>query len=203
MVWLLPGAESVKVSIIIIVTHLVGTAGFDHIVADSTTALFVVVTKSVSGTTYPARAVRMASECSRGVKQLYSAGLTRLSVCRQLVASTKAKSGPSARVVLSPIVRIYSWNPARCIPLNEAATKSVQASEDEQLAQAAPEAQNPPRFTPRGGNLFPAPSLNPLESIPIQRSFTAATRSAVQTRLSVPRGRVDFAAHSAKGDCAG
>ena len=52
MVWLLPGAESARVSIIIIITYLVGLAGFNHIVAGSTTALFVVVMKSVSWSTY-------------------------------------------------------------------------------------------------------------------------------------------------------
>jgi formate-nitrite transporter family protein len=51
-VWLLPGAESARVSIIIIITYVVGLAGFNHIVAGSTTALFVVVTKSVSWTAY-------------------------------------------------------------------------------------------------------------------------------------------------------
>ena len=52
MVWLLPGAESAKVSIIIIVTYVVGLSGFNHIVAGSTTALFLVVTKSASWATY-------------------------------------------------------------------------------------------------------------------------------------------------------
>ena len=55
MVWLLPGAESAKVSIIIILTYLVGLAGFNHIVAGSATALFVVATNSVSWTNYIAR----------------------------------------------------------------------------------------------------------------------------------------------------
>jgi formate/nitrite transporter FocA (FNT family) len=55
MVWLLPGAESARVSIIIIVTYIVGLAGFNHIVAGSTTALFLVATKSASWTTYFAR----------------------------------------------------------------------------------------------------------------------------------------------------
>ena len=48
MVWLLPGADSAKVSIIIIITYLVGLAGFNHIIAGSTTALFLVVTRAVS-----------------------------------------------------------------------------------------------------------------------------------------------------------
>lgn len=52
MVWLLPGAESAKVSIIIIITYLVGLAGFNHIVAGSTSSLFLVAMKSVSWTTY-------------------------------------------------------------------------------------------------------------------------------------------------------
>lgn len=52
MVWLLPGAESAKVSIIIIITYLVGLAGFNHIIAGSTTALFVVAVRSVSWGTY-------------------------------------------------------------------------------------------------------------------------------------------------------
>ena len=48
MVWLLPAADSGKLSIIIIVTYLVGIGGFSHIVAGSTTALFLVLTKSIS-----------------------------------------------------------------------------------------------------------------------------------------------------------
>ena len=52
MVWLLPGAESAKVSIIIIITYLVGLAGFNHIIAGSTTTLFLVAMKSVSWATY-------------------------------------------------------------------------------------------------------------------------------------------------------
>jgi formate/nitrite transporter FocA (FNT family) len=52
MVWLLPGAESAKVSIIIVVTYLVGICGFNHIVAGSTTMFFLLVTKSISLQTY-------------------------------------------------------------------------------------------------------------------------------------------------------
>lgn len=52
MVWLLPGAESARVSIIIIITYLVGISGFNHIIAGSTTMFFLVVTKSVSWGTY-------------------------------------------------------------------------------------------------------------------------------------------------------
>jgi formate/nitrite transporter FocA (FNT family) len=52
MVWLLPGAESARVSIIIIVTYLVGISGFNHIIAGSTTMFFLVVTKSISWGTY-------------------------------------------------------------------------------------------------------------------------------------------------------
>jgi formate/nitrite transporter FocA (FNT family) len=52
MVWLLPGAESARVSIIIILTYLVGISGFNHIIAGSTTMFFLVVTKSISWGTY-------------------------------------------------------------------------------------------------------------------------------------------------------
>jgi formate/nitrite transporter FocA (FNT family) len=52
MVWLLPGAESARASIIIIVTYLVGVGGFNHIVAGSTTMFFLIVTKSLSRGTY-------------------------------------------------------------------------------------------------------------------------------------------------------
>ena len=52
MVWLLPGAESARVSIIIIITYLIGISGFNHIIAGSTTMLFLVVTKSISWGTY-------------------------------------------------------------------------------------------------------------------------------------------------------
>jgi formate-nitrite transporter family protein len=52
MVWLLPGAENARVSIIIIVTYLVGISRFNHIIAGSTTMLFLIVTKSISWGTY-------------------------------------------------------------------------------------------------------------------------------------------------------
>jgi formate/nitrite transporter FocA (FNT family) len=48
MVWLLPGAESARVSIIIILTWLVGLGRFNHIVAGSTTVFFMVWTHSVT-----------------------------------------------------------------------------------------------------------------------------------------------------------
>jgi formate-nitrite transporter family protein len=52
MVWLLPAAESARVSIIIIVTYLVGISGFNHIIAGSTTMFFLIVTKSISWEIY-------------------------------------------------------------------------------------------------------------------------------------------------------
>lgn len=52
MVWLLPGADSARVSIIIILTYLVGLGGLNHIVAGSTTMFFLVVTKSMSWGSY-------------------------------------------------------------------------------------------------------------------------------------------------------
>ena len=44
MVWLLPAAESARVSIIIIITYLIGLGGFNHVVAGSTKSLLLVVT---------------------------------------------------------------------------------------------------------------------------------------------------------------
>jgi formate/nitrite transporter FocA (FNT family) len=52
MVWLLPSAETARVSIIIIVTYLVGISGFDHIIAGSTATFFLIATKSISWETY-------------------------------------------------------------------------------------------------------------------------------------------------------
>jgi formate-nitrite transporter family protein len=52
MVWLLPAAESARVSIIIIVTYLIGIGGFNHIIAGSTTMFFLIVTKHISWRTY-------------------------------------------------------------------------------------------------------------------------------------------------------
>lgn len=52
MVWLLPGAESARVSIIIIITYLIGIGGFSHIIAGSTTMFFLVIAKSISWGTY-------------------------------------------------------------------------------------------------------------------------------------------------------
>lgn len=48
MVWLLPGAESARVSIIIILTYLVGISGFKYIIAGSTTMFSLFVTKSIT-----------------------------------------------------------------------------------------------------------------------------------------------------------
>ena len=48
MVWLLPGADSARVSIIIILTYLIGLGEFNHIVAGSTTVFFMVWTHSAS-----------------------------------------------------------------------------------------------------------------------------------------------------------
>lgn len=44
MVWLLPAAESARVAVIIIITYLIGIAGFPHIVAGSTEAFYAVFT---------------------------------------------------------------------------------------------------------------------------------------------------------------
>ncbi len=47
MVWLLPGADSSRVSIIIILTYVIGLGGFNHIVAGSTTVFYLVVKDSL------------------------------------------------------------------------------------------------------------------------------------------------------------
>ncbi len=52
MVWLLPGAESARVSIIIIITYLITLGGFNHIIAGSTTMFYLVLMKSISWGTY-------------------------------------------------------------------------------------------------------------------------------------------------------
>ena len=43
MVWLLPAADSARVSIIIILTYLIGLGGFNHVIAGSVKQLFLVV----------------------------------------------------------------------------------------------------------------------------------------------------------------
>jgi len=55
MVWLLPAAESARVSIIIIITYLIGLGGFNHVIAGSTKQLLLVVTSSESWGAYFAR----------------------------------------------------------------------------------------------------------------------------------------------------
>jgi formate-nitrite transporter family protein len=55
MVWLLPGAESARVSIIIIITYLVGISGFNHVIAGSTTMFFLIVTKVITWKIYLAQ----------------------------------------------------------------------------------------------------------------------------------------------------
>jgi formate/nitrite transporter FocA (FNT family) len=44
MVWLLPGAESARVSIIVMITYLIGLGDFNHIIAGSNKMFFQVVT---------------------------------------------------------------------------------------------------------------------------------------------------------------
>lgn len=55
MVWLLPGAESARVGIIIIITYLIGISGFNHVIAGSTTMFFLIVTKFISWKVYLAQ----------------------------------------------------------------------------------------------------------------------------------------------------
>jgi formate-nitrite transporter family protein len=52
MVWLLPGAETARVAIIIIVTYLIGIGGFNHVIAGSTTMFFLILTKVISWQSY-------------------------------------------------------------------------------------------------------------------------------------------------------
>jgi formate-nitrite transporter family protein len=52
MVWLLPAAETARVSIVIIITYLIGLAGFSHIIAGSTTMFYLVFIKTISWGTY-------------------------------------------------------------------------------------------------------------------------------------------------------
>jgi len=44
MVWLLPAAESARISIIVIITYVIGLGGFNHVIAGSTKVMFLVVT---------------------------------------------------------------------------------------------------------------------------------------------------------------
>lgn len=43
MIWLLPAAESARVSIIIIITYIIGLGGFSHIIAGSNKLFFLIV----------------------------------------------------------------------------------------------------------------------------------------------------------------
>jgi formate/nitrite transporter FocA (FNT family) len=52
MAWLLAGAESARVSVIIIITYLVGLGDLHHIIAGSTTVLYFVVIHAISWGTY-------------------------------------------------------------------------------------------------------------------------------------------------------
>jgi formate/nitrite transporter FocA (FNT family) len=52
MVWLLPVAETSRISIIIIITYLVGVGNLNHVVAGSTTLFYLVASGSLPLTTY-------------------------------------------------------------------------------------------------------------------------------------------------------
>ncbi len=53
-VWLLPGADSSRVSIIIVLTYLIGLGGFNHVIAGSTKMFYLVVTGAESFPAYAA-----------------------------------------------------------------------------------------------------------------------------------------------------
>lgn len=55
MVWLLPGAESARVVIIITPTYLIGLAVLNHIIVGSTAMFYLVFTKSIFWETYLAQ----------------------------------------------------------------------------------------------------------------------------------------------------
>jgi formate/nitrite transporter FocA (FNT family) len=48
MVWLLPAAETARVGVIIIITYLIGVAGFPHIIAGSTKVFYSLAADAVS-----------------------------------------------------------------------------------------------------------------------------------------------------------
>jgi len=52
MVWLLPGADSSRVIIIIILTYLIGLGGFNHVIAGSTKMFYLIVTGDESWSAY-------------------------------------------------------------------------------------------------------------------------------------------------------
>lgn len=55
MVWLLPAAETARVSIIIIITYLIGIGGFAHVIAGSTKVLYLVASGTLPWTQYVLR----------------------------------------------------------------------------------------------------------------------------------------------------
>jgi formate-nitrite transporter family protein len=52
MVWLLPGAETARVSIIVLLTYVIGLGGFTHIIAGSTTVFYLLVTHAATWQSY-------------------------------------------------------------------------------------------------------------------------------------------------------
>ena len=48
MVWLLPGADASRISIVIILTYIVGLGGLNHVVAGSTTLFYLIASGSLS-----------------------------------------------------------------------------------------------------------------------------------------------------------
>ncbi|MGH9488107.1 MAG: formate/nitrite transporter family protein [Terriglobales bacterium] len=52
MVWLLPGAHGAQVGIIVIITYIIGLGSFNHVVAGSTSVLYLVITGATSWSCY-------------------------------------------------------------------------------------------------------------------------------------------------------
>jgi formate/nitrite transporter FocA (FNT family) len=80
MVWLLPAAESARVSIIVILTYLIGLGGFAHIVAGSTKVMFGVLIGAVSWPIYFGKFMppTLAGNIAGGVALVAALGTRRL-----------------------------------------------------------------------------------------------------------------------------
>jgi hypothetical protein len=48
MVWLLPGADASRISIVMILTYTVGLSSLNHVVAGSTTLFYLIASGSLS-----------------------------------------------------------------------------------------------------------------------------------------------------------
>lgn len=113
MVWLLPGAESARVYIIIILTYVIGLGQFNHIIAGSTTLFYLVWRGALSWGAYfwTFFVPTLLGNIVGGVALVAALGHGQVVGGKDL--EQRPSSGKSAKKDQGRKTRVYAFNPKR------------------------------------------------------------------------------------------